>query len=335
MLKPLLSRLNALMADRAGFRVVSTAVLHPWQVSPWFGGSHSQEGLPEGARGYLRPDNPRLIDLKQRYAHFDPRATQPQVWTSQWLRPEDLLYFRGDNAFIWQVRGLNRNELSYTLCYYELKAADQDGLLVRLGEDNAFGIHLFKIDGRSVSRDLLDSVREIQFLRRHVGIGDGTWNILDIGAGYGRLAHRLSEAGGDVQVFATDAYAPSTFICEYYLRHRHAERAHVTPLDEVEALLAGGDIQLAINVHSFSECTLDAVDWWTQKIAAYRVRYLFIVPNAGASGGARCQTFDGRELEPIFARHRYHPIVREPRYADPIVQKYGIDPVWLHLFEQR
>jgi len=170
MMRPLLSKINALMADRAGFRVVSTAVLHPWQASP----SHSQEGLPEGAREYLRPDNSRLIDLKQRYARFDPRATQPQVWTDQWLQPEDLLYFRGDNAFIWQVRGLNRNELSYALCYYELKAADQEGLLGRLGEDDAFGIHLFKIDGRSVSRDLLDSVREIQFLRRHVGIGDGT-----------------------------------------------------------------------------------------------------------------------------------------------------------------
>jgi len=103
----------------------------------------------------------------------------------------------------------------------------------------------------------------------------------------------------------------------------------------VEALLSGRDIQLAINVHSFSECTLDAMDWWTQKIAAYGVKYLFVVPNPGATADASCQTFDGRELEPILARHRYHPIVREPRYADPIVQKYGIDPVWLHLFEKQ
>jgi hypothetical protein len=46
----------------------------------------------------------------------------------------------------------------------------------------------------------------------------------------------------------------------------------------------------------------------------------------------RYARFDPRA---IFARHCYHPIAREPRYADPIVQKYGIDPVWLNLFEQR
>lgn len=335
MLRPLLRRLNDLMADWVGARVVRTGALHPWQVNPRSGGSHAPGGLPEGARKYLRPDHPRLIELQQRYARVDPRATRPQIWTDQRLSAEDLLYFRGDNAFVWQVRGLNGNELSYALCYYALKAADQDGLLGRLGEDDAFGIHLFEIDGRPVSRDLLDSVGEIQFLQRHVGLSSGTWNILDIGAGYGRLAHRLSEAGGDIQVFATDAYALSTFVCEYYLCHRRAERAHVTPLDEVDALLARGDIQLATNVHSYSECTLDAVAWWTQKIAAHRVKYLFVVPNAGTSDGARCRTNDGRELEPIFDRHGYRPIVREPRYADPIVQKHGIDPVWLHLFELR
>jgi hypothetical protein len=35
----------------------------------------------------------------------------------------------------------------------------------------------------------------------------------------------------------------------------------------------------------------------------------------------------------VFARFGYRAAVREPRYSDPAVQRRGIDPVHLHLFE--
>lgn len=334
MMRTAAKRLNDMMSRQLGLRLMRCRQLYPWQVKPSFDGSHAQSPLPEGAADYLRLDHPRLEELSARYQGADPRAIQAEIWTDANLPAEDLLYFRGDNAFVWQLRGLNRNALTYALCYYALKADDSEGLLDLVDEDEAFGIHALKVDGRLITRDLLDSVREIQFLRRHVGIGTGSWNILDIGAGYGRLAHRLSQAGGDeVQTFATDAFAPSTFLCEYYLRHRRAMRAHPVPLDEVDGLLADTRIDLVTNVHSFSECAPDAVAWWLEKIAAHKIRYLFVVPNEGTSGGTRCQTSDGRELEPIFAKSGYHPLVREPRYSDPLVQAHGIDPVWLHLFE--
>jgi SAM-dependent methyltransferase len=222
------------------------------------------------------------------------------------------------------------------LVYYHLLANGDDGLIDLLGEDGGFGAVTFAIDGRPVSRDLLDSVREIQFLRRHTALGTGRARILDIGAGYGRLAWRLEQASGEeVEIFATDAFAPATFIAEYYLRHRGATRAAAVPLDEVEALLAGTAIDLAVNVHSFSECTPDAIAWWAERLARHGVRQLMVIPNEGEHEGARCQIGRGIDMEAVLERFGYRVVVREPRYGDPIVQRYGIDPVYLHLFELR
>ncbi len=135
------------------------------------------------------------------------------------MSDDDLLWFRGDNAFIWQVRGLRFNPLVYALCYYHFAASDKARLLDRLVEDDLFGVHLFDLDNRLVLRDLLDSAGEIAFLQRHLELGPDAATILDIGAGYGRLALRLEQAFGErVRIFATDAFAPSTFVCDYYLR---------------------------------------------------------------------------------------------------------------------
>ena len=236
---------------------------------------------------------------------------------------------------MWQIRDRNHNELSYALVYYALKSGPCGALLDRLGEDPLFGVNLFEVDGVPVSRDLLESAREIGFLQDHVGLGSRPINLLDIGAGYGRLAYRLSQLGlDDLQVFATDAYAKSTFISEYHLRFRSARGSAVVPLDEVDDLLERTAIDVAINVHSFSECTPKAVSWWVEKLAAHDVKFLMVVPNGGRSGGARCETGSGFDLESIFSSFGYRIAVREPRYQDPLVQEYGIDPVFLHLFER-
>ncbi|HET9428076.1 MAG TPA: putative sugar O-methyltransferase [Allosphingosinicella sp.] len=329
-------RLNEVATERLGARLVRTQTLYPWQMQPAGAGACQTDRLPAGARDYLCESNRRLQELARRYAAFDPRVMTPASWVEEKLDSNDLLYFRGDNAFVWQSRDRNHNELSYALVYYALKADGAGALLERLSEDFWFGIHLFEIDGRSVSRDLLDSVREIEFLQDHVGLGRRPINLLDIGAGYGRLPYRLSQLGlDDLRIFAADAYAKSTFIAEYYLGFRSAQASTVVPLDEVDELLQCTGIDVAVNVHSFSECTPDAVSWWVERLAANDVKYLMVVPNAGRSAGERCETNSGFDLESIFARFGYRPAIREPRYRDPLVQKYGIDPVYLHLFERK
>jgi putative sugar O-methyltransferase len=130
----------------------------------------------------------------------------------------------------------------------------------RLDEDGLFGAYTFDFNGEKlVSRDLLDSILEINFLDRHLGLArrEG-FNLLDVGAGYGRLAHRLATAfPGTMRIYCTDAVSESTFLCEYYLRFRGlADRTEVVPLDEIEARLRTVRIDVATNIHSFSECPM-------------------------------------------------------------------------------
>ena len=247
--------------------------LYPWQITATrHGNSPPAKELPKEAKEYLRPNNPRLLELKARYSNFDPKVTTADVWQDGIIQASDLASFRRDNPYVWQVRGRkqNVNDLSYALTYYALKASDSTrDVLASLDEDDLFGVHLFQADGRNISRDLLDSVREIEFIRKHVNIDAPDTSILDIGAGYGRLVYRLSQTSPTgVRVFGTDAIAELTFLSEFYLRFRSADRATVVPLDEIDAFFASTSIKLVTNIHSFSECTMDAIEWWVQRLSA-------------------------------------------------------------------
>ena len=329
------------LLDRAltpyGYRVVPNAVLHDWQKESDAKPRFNPTRLAAASRNYLRPDHPRLLELRARYARFDPRVTSPAVWTTGYVTTQDLLYFRGDNAYVWQLRGPNTDSSGYALATYYAKSIDALGLLSKLGEDDDFGNFTFEIAGRQVSRDLLDSVIEIYFLERHLGLAssgrEGT--VLDIGAGYGRLAHRMLAALPNVRRYlCTDAVAESTFISEYYLRCRQVQdRAGVVPLDEIEAALEAHPVDLAVNVHSFAECTLPAIDWWISLLARHRVKHLMVVPNAQDHGGTRLLSNRGGDMRAIIERHGYREIAKDPKYLDPLVQKHALMPTWHYLFE--
>ncbi len=159
---------------------------------------------------------------------------------------------------------------------------DALGLLERLEEDGAFGCWTFEYPGYGrVSRDLLESVNELAFLERELGLSARErFSVLDIGAGYGRLAHRAVAAYPQLDDYCcVDAIPESTFLCEYYLRHRGlAPPARVVSLDRVEAELRPGSFDLAVNIHSFSECTYAAVEWWVELLRRLRVPNLLVVP---------------------------------------------------------
>lgn len=295
--------------------------------------------IPRDAALYLTPENPKFLALKARYSGFDPAVTTPFVWTEGHVRPEDLCYFRGDNAWVRQgrARGAKVDMLPFTLSLYYLKSVDRLGLFEALDEDDCFGNVTFRMDGRSVSRELLDSVAEIQFLNRHLGLAARTdIRMLDVGAGYGRLAHRLTRAlPGIESIFCTDAVAASTFVSDYYLRFRGVEKARVVPLDEIDSTLRDHPVEIATNIHSFSECRSDAIEWWARLLSRHRVRYLVIAPNAVVRGGEHLATDDGRDMLPLFERHGYRTVVKEPKFLDPVVQEHGLSPTWYHLLEMR
>ena len=71
-------------------------------------------------------------------------------------------------------------------------------------------------------------------------------------------------------------------------------------------------------------------------LARAGIRYLFIVPNtAGGSDGQQLLTNDLKDFMPLIERRGYRLVVREPKFRDPVVQTYGINPTYHHLFELR
>ena len=155
---------------------------------------------------------------------------------------------------------------------------------------------------------------------------------MDIGSGYGRLAHRMLNALPNVaQYICTDAFAISSFICEYYLRYRNLEsRAKVVLLDEIEDVFRNKTIDIAVNIHSFSECHTSAIEWWLSILAKYEVKNLMVVPNP-----LELRTNDGVDFGNIIEKHGYRMIAKDPKYTDLVVQKYAISPSNYYLFELR
>ena len=79
--------------------------------------------------------------------------------------------------------------------------------------------------------------------------------------------------------FCVDAIPESTFVCDYYLNYRGVTDTAVTvPLDRL-ADLDREQIDLAVNIHSFSEMPLAAIDSWLGWLAGHGVGHLLLTPN--------------------------------------------------------
>lgn len=327
------------LVQRYGYTLVQSRLLYEWQRNPQIAASYRQSPLPQDAKAYLQKTNPMLRDLQARYAAFNSEATTPLVWTDAHVSDYDILFFRGDNAYVWQLRGVNMNVMAYALTTYYVNSIDVSGLIESLAEDESFGNFTFEIDNKRVSRDLLDSIIEIQFLERHLDISRaGNLTMLDIGAGYGRLAHRVVSALPNVaEYICTDTHPISSFVSDYYLRYRGLEgRAKVVPLDEIEDALQSRTVDIAVNIHSFSECRTAAIAWWLALLEKQHVRYLMIVPNSDyEDSGEVLRTNDGIDFTGLVEKHGYRLVAKEPKYRDPVVQAYAINPTYHHLFELR
>ena len=126
----------------------------------------------------------------------------------------------------------------------------------------------------------------------------------------------------------------STFISEHYLRYRGVDaRAQVIPLHEIRSTLRRYPVDVAINIHSFSECPLEAIAWWMALLREQSVRRLMVVPNVVGADGVTMLTFDGQDFSRVLTDHGYRLVARDPKYLDPLVQKYGPNPAVHFLFE--
>ena len=185
----------------------------------------------------------------------------------------DLRWFRGESLITWHYRRApEETELPLPrVAASTLRTRDRLGLL-RPGRG---GRAVRVLDGSRfpgaprVSRDLLDSVNELSFLARAGFAEPDGLRVLEVGAGYGRLAHRAARrlpnladwccvdgrARGDVPIGLLPA-----------LPWRACRRRAWSGCTRSRRLRPG-DFDLAVNVHAFPEMPLAAARWWIERLA--------------------------------------------------------------------
>lgn len=283
--------------------------------------------LPPGAEGELSNDNPRLRELRERYARLDVPVRMPSRWTEEAVQSFlDLRYFRGETLITWHYRELPRiSNLKFFVFARYIQERDPDDLLGTLGEDGAFGCWTYSYPGYGTfSRDLLESVNEILFLERQLKLSERKGlRMLDIGAGYGRLAHRLLATYPEIEDYCcVDAIPELTLISDYYLGFRGCKpRARVAALDELDSELEPGAFDLAVNIHSFSECTYAAVEWWVGLLSRLRVPKVLVIPNEPLELLTLEPDGSRRDFLPLLTNAGYRLVCREPVVQDAAVRE--------------
>ena len=273
----------------------------------------------------LSGSNPRLRELAAAYALDQSPMSAKSLWSDELVADDvHLHYFRGDNLYVWQyTRSPIMNRYRNFIYAKYLAGIDERGLLGQLEEDGAFGCLTWEYAGLGVvSRDLLDSIAELTFLDAHAGLFDRPGlRVLDIGAGYGRLAHRMLMAAPNVShYYCVDAVPRSTFLSELYMKYRGlGERATVIELPDVTTALRPGHIDLAVNIHSFSEMPLTAIRGWLRTLCHATVPQLLVVPNEAV--GLTSRELDGTRIPclPVFEEVGYRLRTSTPTIQDPAV----------------
>jgi SAM-dependent methyltransferase len=313
-------------ADRRLFFLYQNSTPEEWRTlaQAW----DDRTPLPAEAAQRLRADHPRLLELRQAYAPYLARFGLPWQWEAGRLDNElNLRYFRGESPYVWQYRDLPRvSRLKFYIAAQYVRSRDTHGLLARLGdEDGAFGCWRYAYPGfGAVSRDLLDAANELLFLERNMGLlTRPDLRVLDIGAGYGRLAHRMAQAVPGLRDYCcVDAIPESSFLAEYYLAWRGvAPPARVLPLPDFDTQEFESRFDLIVNVHSFSECTYAALEYWFGRIAQLQAPYLFIVPNDPEAFLSTEGDGSRRDFRPLIEAAGYTQAASEPVYADAAVRE--------------
>ena len=287
--------------------------------------------LPAEVLAHLTRDNPALVDLKKRYAS----ATHlPHSFWAPWENKVNLLKFRGENDYVSQAY-FQKTDRRYEMSCAYVEATDELGFYHLFTEDQLFGVKTWEIvPGKPVSRDLLDSVLEITFLKNALGLGlKDNLRLLDIGAGYGRFAHRLTTAFENSQVTCIDAVATSTFLSVFYLKFRGCQRAKVVAFDHLKDLPAGS-FDVASNIHSWSECTKEFIAWWLDRLCDLKVPYLFHVPHTETLATIEADN-SSKTYDDELAKRGFKMVLKQRKFhRSKCVDQVGLFPADYRLYKR-
>lgn len=242
------------------------------------------------------------------------------VWSQKHLKDINLSLYRADNVYVWQTRNVKAE--NYLVSFLLTKLKDDANLLGLLNEDGKFGVSSYEFMGVTVSRDLLDSVLEINFLIKMIGRETLSQSkVLDIGAGYGRLAKNLAKVFPEIHIGCIDSIPISTAISEFYLKDEIASKQiEVLDLTQIKSI-AEKKYDLAVNVHSFSEMSLASVENWVKLLNEAEIQRVFVVPNP-----KDLKLNSGEDFSSIFLKYGYSIETRIDKYPRGIPEQHLLYP---------
>ena len=226
----------------------------------------------------------------------------PTVWKQEdnYIQNSFNLNFRGENAYVWQEQ-LGDNEKTYINYYKIIKSIDKDNLLNKTYECGLYGCKSYDFDNIKISRDLLDSILEIYFLKSFFS-NLNELSLLEIGGGYGRLCKRYLDCLPDSKYYITDAIPQSTFFSKIYLNEK---KNSVINLYDIQEKIKSLKIDIAVNIHSFPECNINDIEWWIKFINLNKIKYIFYVPNNPKSTSNFMPSNTGESILNLFNKYNY------------------------------
>lgn len=229
----------------------------------------------------------------------------PTVWkqNNNYIIKSFNKNFRGENAFVWQEK-LGDNKETYIEYYKIIKSIDKDNLLNQTFECGSYGCKSYDFDNIKISRDLLDSILEIYFLKS-VFPNLNKLSLLEIGGGYGRLCKRYLDCFPDSNYYITDAIPQSTFFSKLYLKEK---KKSVINLYDIPKKIKTLKIDIAVNIHSFPECNINDTEWWINLINSNKIKYIFYVPNEPKSKPTFMPSNTGESILHLFNKYNYKVI---------------------------
>ena len=238
---------------------------------------------------------------------------KPIVWSqnSKYIMNSFNINFRGENAFVWQEQ-LGDNEQTYIDYYKKIKTIDEDNLLNKTFEDGSYGSKSYDYDNIKISRDLLDSILEIYFLKSAFPNLDNL-SILEIGGGYGRLCKRYLNCFPNSKYYITDAIPQSTFYSRMYLNEY---KDSVINLNDIHNKIKLLKIDIAVNIHSFPECNIDDIEWWIKLIHSNNIKYVFYVPNDPNSTPTYIPSNTGESILNLFNKYNYEVKIHKNMFSE-------------------
>lgn len=146
--------------------------------------------------------------------------------------------------------------------------------------------HKFRVgpEIKSATRMWLDANIEIRFIEQHCPVEKP--RVLEIGAGYGRLAALYQPLCA--RYVTTDAVPISTQLCRFYCG-RYAPDVEVWNLAELAVNAQPDMFDLAVNIHSWNECSVEQIRQWLDVLVGLRVPWLFAVSHGKGAGAWKTQ----------------------------------------------